>query len=341
MIKTDVCPNCNSDRIINLLERIYSPPVNVTREMMENEKVPYFDERLWILFEKVLASREPVKFEATLCQACGFIFYNPRFTHHEIMIQAEADNTILVPKTMRGVGDWVPAQKKYQRAKRIYNLISAFNKGSAAKQRILDYGGKHGHNLVVFIEKGSTGYILDLKDIWRVSGTVYLGKDLTDLDKGDRYDIILLCHVMEHLNDPSGLLRDLTSHLADNGLIYVELPLGCFMEWKTMEDPTLHMNYYSEESLYKSLRMAGLDVIYLSTRNQWVTHGKMLCLNAIACKREGSTVTRFKTTLEQMDRMKYFWYNMKKTPKKHALRMLKKINDRIVQSIRICISRYL
>ncbi|MBN1766262.1 MAG: class I SAM-dependent methyltransferase [Sedimentisphaerales bacterium] len=328
MNKIEKCPLCHSDKLHAILEKFFEVPAGLTQEQIENEDVPYIDERLWVLFERVLKNREPSKFNIEHCQACGFIFYNPRFTHEEIIAQEELLNVLLAPKWQRGIRVADPVQRKGERAKRIYNLITAFQKASEKYQRILDYGGNEGFNLSVFIKKRKECFIVDFKDFWHIPGAHYLGKDINILDDNHVFDIILLCHVMEHLNDPGQMLHDLQGHLREGGLLFVEVPLGSFAEWKHMPDPTLHMNFFSEESLYKALRMNGYDVLYMSTKYQWVTHYKMLCINALACKQTTTTLTKYKTTEQQMDPADFFWYLFRRTPLKHTKRTLLSIIKR-------------
>lgn len=107
----------------------------------------------------------------------------------------------------------------------------------------------------------------------------YLGRDVSDLQTDEVFDVILLCHTLEHAIEPMRMISDLSSHLAEAGLLYVEVPLGCWKEWKSLNEPLTHVNFFSEESIFKCLSSTGLNIIHLSTAYQWVTHGKMWCIN--------------------------------------------------------------
>ena len=42
---------------------------------------------------------------------------------------------------------------------------------------------------------------------------------------GDAPDLVMICHVLEHLNEPAALLSETRSHLDPAGVLYVEVPL--------------------------------------------------------------------------------------------------------------------
>jgi len=80
-----------------------------------------------------------------------------------------------------------------------------------------------------------------------------------------RYDLITLCHVLEHVNQPVNFLRNLVScHLADDGLIFIEVPNvrgGFAME-------IAHPFCFSQKTLQDTCALAGLEIlrIYLHGR---------------------------------------------------------------------------
>jgi len=138
-----------------------------------------------------------------------------------------------------------------------------------------------------------------------------------------------LCHTLEHATDPRHIIEELRSHLTEAGLLYVEVPLGCWNEWKKLVEPLTHVNFFSEESLYTCVRSADLDVIYLSSDFQYVTHGKLWCVNLVGCKRKGTTVTRFKTTRQQMENPYYYLEPFMENPGHYLRRLADKIRGSV------------
>ena len=80
-----------------------------------------------------------------------------------------------------------------------------------------------------------------------------------------KFDIIISTHVFEHLNDPLRTLNSLSKQLEESGMIYIQVPLGCLSEWKNLDIPFRHNNFFSEESLYNLFNKADLDIQYLKT----------------------------------------------------------------------------
>jgi len=300
MIKVNQCPMCKSGS----LEIVKKHKFFFPGDQVEENLIDIRYERLWILFEKILKDRTPVEFHSNLCKSCGFIFTNPRFTAEEISIKYATINKLgSVKKRLQEH----PASNLDMRANRIYSLIRSLHDAKGKSLRVLDYGGASGYNLAPFIKNRNSCYIIDYER-WNLPSNVeYLGKDSTDLQNDIFFDVILLLHTLEHAIEPMCLLQDLSDHLSESGLLYVEVPLGCFREYRNLTEPLTHVNFFSEESLYKGLRSIGLGIVHLSTAYQWVTHGKMWCINIVGSRRKENIVTKYKTTRQQMNMMSYYW----------------------------------
>lgn len=86
-----------------------------------------------------------------------------------------------------------------------------------------------------------------------------------------RFDLITLNHVIEHVPDPAELLRQLTQRLARGGQIIVTTPnaasLGARIfgrHWRGLEPPR-HFNVFSQQSLAETVEQAGLVVRTMRT----------------------------------------------------------------------------
>ncbi len=300
MKETDVCPLCESGNIKKIKTFVFRFP----GEDVESHLFDITYVRLWILFERILMIRDSSAFSAMICQNCGLIFTNPRFSLDDLRIKYETINELGSVK-YRLKQD--PPFNLNSRARRIYDLISQhFYSGRKNKPKILDYGGASAYNLIPFANSFECS-LLDYEK-WDLPSEVdYLGKDVSDLDETDQFHVILLLHTLEHLSEPKTFINDLCKHLEDEGIIYVEVPLGCFREWQFLREPLTHVNFFSEESLMNLLTSCGLNVIHLSTSYQWITHAKTWCINIIGTKQKNlNEAARILTTKEQMNKIVYY-----------------------------------
>ena len=262
-----------------------------------------------------------------MCNECGFIFINPRYSNEELKLKYKYIEELGSVKYRNA---HTPPTKLDIRANRIYSLISNyFNIDHHERSKILDYGGASGYNLIPFIEKFKC-YIVDYEKWDLPKGITYIGNDLHDLRKDNKFDIILLQHTLEHVPEPKIFLNELSEFISDRGLIYVEVPLGSFREWKSITEPVTHVNFFSEESLFKCLKYCGLDTIHLNTSYQWVTHEKMWCINAICCKSSTGKEINVDilpiSTIKQINNIKYYLpyvFEMKRY-KNQILKMIRK-----------------
>ena len=90
---------------------------------------------------------------------------------------------------------------------------------------------------------------------------------LSDLND-DKFDLITLNHVFEHLNDPIGILEDLQKYLKDNGTIIIEVPHAGDLLLKTFNLESFknftfwseHLILHTKESLTSFIESSGLRV---------------------------------------------------------------------------------
>lgn len=306
MLEVENCPICESKELKVLKHYKYSLQENKQFEEIANN-ASYTEKRLWIFLKKIWMDSDPAEIGVNKCEKCGFIFTNPRFTAEEIKTkyQTISDlNSVTKGRYSR------PALKTEERARRIYKLINRLKDKDLTPNKVLDYGGAEGYNLYPFIEAGNEAYIVDYVEKKDPKGLEYVGKNLSALKNSDHFDIIIFCHTLEHVIDPIEMVKSLSSHLSKDGLIFIEVPLGCLNEWKDLSEPLTHVNFFSEESLTKCLEKAGLNTLYLSTDYQWVTHSKSWCVNAVGAKSRDLRL-KFYNTEQQMKRPHQI-YNFKK-----------------------------
>jgi SAM-dependent methyltransferase len=302
MEKVNACPVCNSLKIKKIKDHLFKYPGDEIQDHLDD--IHY--ERLWILFNKILKQKEQVIFETDLCEECGFIFLNPRFTDEEMKIKYDTINEL------KGVKFRLEHDKLFKqenRAKSIYKLVNSFvSKVQIDSPKILDYGGASGYILEPFINNFDCN-IVDFEKWELPDGIKYLGKQLSDLEKDLKFDVILLLHTLEHIVRPKLIIKEIFDRLSENGFLYVEVPLGAFQEWKYINDPLTHINYFSEQSLFRLFELCGFKIIHLSSAYQRVTRAKTWCLNILGTKSEKSLpapVNNILSTGKQMNKLMYY-----------------------------------
>jgi SAM-dependent methyltransferase len=77
-----------------------------------------------------------------------------------------------------------------------------------------------------------------------------------------KYDLIVIKQVLEHVDDPGKMLREIFSALRDGGAVYVEVPS---FEWICQHNSVVdfhyqHVSYFSESSVEYFTRKAGFEI---------------------------------------------------------------------------------
>ena len=91
---------------------------------------------------------------------------------------------------------------------------------------------------------------------------VDLGGEETALARQENLDLILACHVLEHLYDPAATLSRCHAALGAGGHLVLEVPCATAPDllppgWFTFE----HLHYYQPELLERLLRLTGFEVV--------------------------------------------------------------------------------
>ncbi len=81
---------------------------------------------------------------------------------------------------------------------------------------------------------------------------------LLSLDGEEKYDIIFLNHVLEHVASPKDFLLELKNKLSQSGILYVETP---YLDHLHKEEVFPHCHFFSEEAVKTINQQAGLQTI--------------------------------------------------------------------------------
>lgn len=255
------CPICGFNELRVISKQKFKSP----KGSIEKNKENYDFLRKWILFNKITDNPDEIIIKISFCEKCSFMFSNPRLSEEDV--KTKYDNIekfrIKKPKIFNN-----PPKAWNYRMNKIYKLVKKFyNLDQKHNPKVLDYGGASGYMLIPFRDKFDC-YVLDFEEFPLPKGVKYLGRDFNDIENHEKFDVILFQHTLEHVLGINELLGKIYKFLKEGGIVVIQVPLGCLREWKNLREPLTHINFFSEQSLYNAVKLAGLAPIYVKTRFQ-------------------------------------------------------------------------
>mgnify|MGYP003651650558 CR=1 FL=1 len=125
-------------------------------------------------------------------------------------------------------GNTPPSELYYSQRDGKGNDICSFVSSVCEPKRILEVGCGAGGILAAFRDNGCDVLGLDFDDdylnIAKRHGLQVVNGSLDKLNNDEKFDLIILSHVLEHIIEPVQFLKTLSKHLAGDGIIYIEVP---------------------------------------------------------------------------------------------------------------------
>jgi len=199
-----------------------------------------------------------------ICGKCGFVYVSPTIAENELSDYYA--HMSLYDMSLYEFTDCNSLSQRINRYQRIFTFIHDYIKKTQQElSYILDIGCSTGYLLSLFKTNGYNVLGMDpspkCKDIaiQEYGVNVRTGTLDTIPIKNEKYDVIILSHVLEHIVDLSNFILKLKSILSPKGIIYIEvpdvqninLPFGYF----SFE----HVNYFSKRSLTNLMAKYGLS----------------------------------------------------------------------------------
>lgn len=205
-------------------------------------------------------------FALVKCSKCQLVFTNPRPAEEFISRYYESDDYIShtndgnsLVNILYKLARWYTLRGKLRTIKRF-----------ASKKRILDYGCGTGNFLrfmhsrgwdTVGFEPNTHAREIALKSVSNVLSTK---KELKALDK---FNVITLWHVLEHIHELRDMLKFLRKRLCADGYMFIAVPninsYDCshYQEYWAGYDVPRHLYHFSQDSLSRLAKSCKLDIV--------------------------------------------------------------------------------
>ena len=177
---------------------------------------------------------------------------------------------------------------RYSRSLSQFKFISNFLNKDKHNIKVCEIGAFDGLLLKIFKDNGFNVYGYELNDYARKYAedkyNIKLESDF--LKSHEKYDVIMLSHVLEHFVDPRDVLLKIKSMLNDNGYLYIEVPNSPMLEEADKDvlidylttEHTVNFNKYNLRILLESVKF---DIIDLKHSNYNVNKNNINLKSAI------------------------------------------------------------
>lgn len=203
---------------------------------------------------------KPLNWINILCHNCGLISHYKEngklITYSDQAYRKKGVGKVYPPISL----PW--STVSFKRWKHIAKVIeNSVEKDSLSSYSILDYGGYNGLLARALKQHwGSDCTVADL-DQEGLDFSAAMGFKVINLSKQpdltEKYNLITMVHVLEHVEDPRDTLLSLTNALEDLGSIYIEVPN--LFGFPLIDDA--HLSTFTLDSLSHLSRAVGLEIL--------------------------------------------------------------------------------
>jgi SAM-dependent methyltransferase len=266
MIEASQCVICGSD----------------IRRLKRALVAPFLARRIW--------GRPPFCVDLVQCNACGFLFYNPRLDAAEEGRLYAGYRSEEYQRMRHASEPWytvsfnaaLASPGAFENRRRTLAAILRRHAGEREIGRVLDYGGDRG-DLVRWLIGGAAAFVYDISGIPAVDGVT-----ATTDPAACQADLIINSNVLEHVGFPRRLVEEILKAAPAGGMVFLEAPCESPFQPSrifrrvaqtgivSLMRPSLarsvarpaglymmheHINYFTERSLAALMRSCGCAVI--------------------------------------------------------------------------------
>ncbi len=186
----------------------------------------------------------------------------------KIYTQAPVHKKVLAELLMNQrfqLGDWLLSGRLFPAFLRDFRRL-----GLTTQSRILDVGCGNGALLRRLRSWGFSslqGIDPYLKEDSVQSGFSLLSKEIGKV--ADKFDLVMLHHVIEHVLDPRQTLKKISEVLSNRGIALISMPIAACYAWRKYGsswfswDPPRHLHILSHQSLTSIANQAGLKLLHV------------------------------------------------------------------------------
>lgn len=207
-------------------------------------------------------------FELQECISCKFVVTNPRPGPNSISDYYQSGEYISHTGAGKGLLPWLYLTARKFTLRWKVNIVKRYN----PKPRILDYGCGTGEFLHQCSAEGFTISGIEPSLAARTKATALTGiniaADIAQLGS-QKFDVITLWHVLEHIMDLNQKIRSIKELLAENGTLLIAVPnhesadAARYKAYWAGYDVPRHLWHFSPASMNAFLRSAGLNIRHI------------------------------------------------------------------------------
>lgn len=204
-------------------------------------------------------------FQLQQCSSCNFVVTSPRPDQDSISEFYKSEKYISHSGGRKTLMDKVYIQARSITLKWKHELISQFKKNGS----ILDYGCGTGEFLHFMQTKNWKGSGVEPSETARDKALHLTKTEIFEHLKStkDKFDVITLWHVLEHVHDLNEKIIELINHLKDDGIIFIAVPNHESADAKKYKkfwagyDVPRHLWHFSQSNMKQLLIKHGLHLL--------------------------------------------------------------------------------
>lgn len=196
---------------------------------------------------------------------------------------------------------WVALFETWNNRKTLARLAHAKPPG----RRLLEIGVGSGSFLNAACERSYEVMGCDLSApicarVSRAYGIAMHGEPLSTLAGENRFDVIVMNHVLEHVHQPIEFMEDVRRLLAPGGVVHVAVPnIACWEAalpgWTSYEP--YHLTYFDPQTLNRTISTSALTIDRITTHDSFSGWFLAVLRTALGINRMSGAVTRPATSM--------------------------------------------